>query len=169
MWSFIQLIKRFFELSNDRTQRVVANYSHSSILRGGESVDLDYKINSPITVEEVANVFQASGIKRPVHQLERIQRMIDNADITITVWDGDKLIGIARTITDYSYCCYLSDLAVDKAYQKRGIGKQLIKELKKQLNEEISLLLLAAPNAMDYYPRVGFNKTENAFLIQRER
>lgn len=58
---------------------------------------------------------------------------------------------------------------MDKAYQKRGIGKQLIKELKKQLNEEILLLLLATPNAMDYYPRVGFNKAENAFLIQRER
>lgn len=77
---------------------MVVNYSHSSILRGGESVDLEYKINSAITVEEVANVFQASGIKRPAHQLERIQRMIDNADITITVWDGEKLIGIARAL-----------------------------------------------------------------------
>ncbi|MBP1933637.1 putative N-acetyltransferase YhbS [Ammoniphilus resinae] len=63
----------------------------------------------------------------------------------------------------------LIDLAVDKAYQNRGIGKQLIKDLQKQLNEETSLLLLSAPNAMDYYPRVGFNKAENAFLIQRKR
>ena len=138
-------------------------------MRGGEGLRFEYKINSPITAEEVAVVFQASGIIRPVDQLERIQRMIDHADITITVWDDDKLIGIARAITDYSYCCYLSDLAVDKAYQKRGIGKQLIKELQKQLNEETSLLLLSASNAMDYYPRVGFNKVENAFFIQRKQ
>lgn len=131
-------------------------------------MNLVYKVNAPITAEEVAHVFRASGIKRPVNQLERIQRMIDHADITITVWDDHKLIGIARALTDYSYCCYLSDLAVDAAYQNRGIGKQLIKELQKQLNEEISLLLLSAPNAMDYYPRVGFNKAENAFLIQRK-
>ena len=132
-------------------------------------MSLEYKVNATITAEEVADVFRASGIKRPVDQLERLQSMIDNADITITCWDDNKLIGIARAITDYSYCCYLSDLAVDKAYQNRGIGKQLIKELQKQLNEETSLLLLSAPNAMDYYPRVGFNKAENAFLIQRKR
>jgi N-acetylglutamate synthase-like GNAT family acetyltransferase len=130
---------------------------------------IEYKVNAPITAEEVADVFRASGIKRPVDQLERIQRMIDNADITITVWNDNKLIGIARAITDYSYCCYLSDLAVDKEYQKSGIGKQLIKELQQQLSEEISLLLLSAPSAMDYYPSVGFNKAENAFLIQRKR
>jgi len=132
-------------------------------------MSLEYKVNSTITAEEVANVFRASGIKRPIDQLERLQRMIDHADITITCWDDNKLIGIARAITDYSYCCYLSDLAVDKAYQNRGIGKQLIKELQNQLNEETSLLLLSAPNAMDYYPRVGFNQAENAFLIQRKR
>ena len=132
-------------------------------------MSLEYKVNSLITAEEVADVFRASGLKRPVDQLERLQRMIDNADITITCWDDNKLIGIARAITDYSYCCYLSDLAVDKAYQNRGIGKQLIKELQKQLNEETSLLLLSAPNAMDYYPKVGFNKAENAFIIQRKR
>ena len=64
-----------------------------------------------------------------IEQLERLQRMIDNADITITCWDDNKLIGIARAITDYSYCCYVSDLAIDKAYQNRGIGKQLIKDI----------------------------------------
>ena len=132
-------------------------------------MSLEYKVNSPITAEEVAEVFRASGIKRPVDQLERLQRMIDHADIIITVWEDNKLIGIARAITDYSYCCYLSDLAVDKGYQKQGIGKQLIKELQKQLNEETSLLLLSAPDAMDYYPRLGFNQLENAFLIPRKR
>ncbi|MBP1932781.1 GNAT family N-acetyltransferase [Ammoniphilus resinae] len=132
-------------------------------------MSLEYKVNAPVSAEEVANVFRAAGLKRPVDQLERIQRMIDYADITITVRDGNKLIGIARAITDFSYCCYLSDLAVDKDYQKRGIGKQLIKELQKQLGEETSLLLLSVPDAMEYYPKVGFNKAENAFLIQRKR
>jgi GNAT superfamily N-acetyltransferase len=87
-------------------------------------MELVYKVNSPVTAQEVAELFRSSGIKRPVDQLERIQRMIDHADLTITAWDGSKLVGIARAITDYSYCCYLSDLAVDRAYQNLGIGKQ---------------------------------------------
>ena len=132
-------------------------------------MELAYKVNTPVTAQEVADLFRSSGIRRPVDQLERIQRMIDHADLTITAWEGGKLVGIARAITDYSYCCYLSDLAVDRAYQNLGIGKQLIQKLQEQLTEEVSLILLSAPNAMEYYPRVGFQKAENAFLIQRKR
>jgi predicted N-acetyltransferase YhbS len=132
-------------------------------------MELAYKVNTPVTAQEVADLFRSSGIRRPVDQLERIQRMIDHADLTITAWEGGKLVGIARAITDYSYCCYLSDLAVDRAYQNLGIGKQLIQKLQEQLTEEVSLILLSAPNAMEYYPKVGFQKAENAFLIQRKR
>jgi ribosomal protein S18 acetylase RimI-like enzyme len=113
-------------------------------------LSITYSVNIYVEAKQVADVFKSSGIKRPVEDLGRIQKMIDNADLTITAWDKDKLIGIARAITDYSYCCYLSDLAVDKEYQRKGIGKDLINELRKQLSEEVSLLLLSAPNAMDY-------------------
>ncbi|GGD58586.1 GNAT family N-acetyltransferase [Paenibacillus nasutitermitis] len=126
-----------------------------------------YKINTPLHSKEVSDMFIRSGIKRPANDLDRIQRMIDHADVHISAWDGEKLIGLARAITDFSYCCYLSDLAVCKTYQKRGIGTELVKVLREHLGDEVSLLLLSAPTAMDYYPRIGFEKIENAFLIPR--
>jgi predicted N-acetyltransferase YhbS len=95
--------------------------------------------------------------------------MIEHADILISAWDGIKLVGIARAITDFSYCCYLSDLAVDKNYQKNGIGKELIALLKDELGEEVALLLLASQEAMEYYPRIGFNEIDNGFKIARKR
>ncbi len=102
-----------------------------------------YRTNYPVPAESVANVFKRSGIRRPVEELDRIQRMVDNANLTITAWDGDRLIGIGRALTDFSYCCYLSDLAVDKDYQRQGIGQALITQLRDILGGEVTLLLLA--------------------------
>jgi predicted N-acetyltransferase YhbS len=130
---------------------------------------IEYKINTPLRPKDVSDVFKSSGIKRPADDLERIQRMIENADVNISAWDGERLVGIARAITDFSYCCYLSDLAVSMEYQKTGIGTELVERVREHLGEEVSLLLLAAPIAMEYYPRIGFEKTENAFLIPRVR
>lgn len=128
---------------------------------------LEYRIDAPLLPEEVSEVFRSSGIKRPSEDLERIRKMIDNADITVTAWEGERLVGIARAITDFSYCCYLSDLAVSLPFQKQGIGTELIRRLREKLGDEVALLLLSAPTAMGYYPRIGFEKKENAFLIPR--
>ncbi|MNN12867.1 Acetyltransferase (GNAT) family protein [compost metagenome] len=128
---------------------------------------IEYKINMQLRSEDVSTVFKSPGIKRPWDDLERIQRMIENADVNISAWDGERLVGIARAITDFSYCCYLSDLAVNKEYQNKGIGTELVRHLQEHLGEEVSLLLLSAPTAMEYYPRIGFEKTEKAFLIPR--
>lgn len=128
---------------------------------------IEYKINTQLRSEDVSAVFKSSGIKRPWEDLPRIQKMIDHADVIISAWDEERLVGIARVITDFSYCCYLSDLAVIKDYQKTGIGTELVRHLTEHLGEEVSLLLLSAPSAMEYYPRIGFEKTEKAFLIPR--
>ena len=80
---------------------------------------LIYRFDFPVTAEVVAGVFRGSGIRRPVDDLARIQKMLDHADLTLTVWDGERLVGVGRAITDFSYCCYLSDLAVDRNYQRR--------------------------------------------------
>jgi predicted N-acetyltransferase YhbS len=128
-----------------------------------------YKLNSSLAPQEAAEIFDSSGIKRPTQDLNRIARMLEHADVLITAWDEDQPVGIARAITDYAYCCYLSDLAVRKEYQKQGIGKRLVTELQAHLGEEVSLLLLSAPGAMEYYPQIGFQNAENAFLIRRTR
>jgi GNAT superfamily N-acetyltransferase len=133
------------------------------------TLQITYKVNAEINAEELSSVFRASGIKRPVDDLPRLGRMIDHADILISAWVGNKLVGIARAITDFSYCCYLSDLAVDKNYQKNGVGKELIALLKDELGEEVALLLLASQEAMEYYPRIGFTEIDNGFKIARKR
>ncbi len=120
------------------------------------------------SVEEVAEVFRASGIRRPIDDLDRISTMISNANLIITARTlQGKLVGIARALTDFSYCCYLSDLAVDKTFQRQGIGLELIKHIQKEIGEKSMLLLLAAPEAAEYYPHIGFEKSENAWIIKR--
>lgn len=114
-------------------------------------------------------LFRRSGIRRPVEDLDRIGRMIAHANLIICARDGVKLVGIARALTDYSFCCYLSDLAVDRDYQRNGIGKELVKRVQEAIGEEVMLLLLAAPEARDYYPHIGFERADNAWIIHRKR
>jgi len=130
-------------------------------------MNITYKVNAPLTAAEAADVFRSSGIKRPVDDLERIGKMIENADVLVSAWDGEKPVGIARAITDYVYCSYLSDLAVRSDYQKQGIGQELVNVLREHLGDEVMLLLLAAPSAVDYYPKIGFDRLDCAFLIPR--
>ncbi|SDM88147.1 GNAT family N-acetyltransferase [Sediminibacillus halophilus] len=128
-----------------------------------------YTIGEKVKCEELAEVFASSGIKRPYEDLERMKKMIESADLLVTARDNGKLIGIARALTDYCYCCYLSDLAVDKQYQQQGIGSQLISYVQTEIGEETALILLSAPSAMEYYPKAGFQKADNAFLIPRKK
>jgi N-acetylglutamate synthase-like GNAT family acetyltransferase len=132
-------------------------------------MEIVYKYNEPVKAEDVIQVFRNSGITRPIGQKERIQKMLDHANLILTAWDHNRLVGIARALTDFSYCCYLSDLAVDQDYQKSGIGKELIERIRKIIGEEVALILLSAPSAMDYYPKVGFDKVDNGFIIRRKR
>ncbi|MCM3727956.1 GNAT family N-acetyltransferase [Neobacillus cucumis] len=131
--------------------------------------DLNYKVNAKINAAELSSVFNLSGLKRPYEDLPRLERMIENADILISAWDEDKLVGVARAITDFSYCCYLSDLAVDQEYQHRGIGRELVRLVQERIGEEVTLLLLASPIAMEYYPHIGFDKVTNGYIIPRQK
>lgn len=117
----------------------------------------------------MAAVFDNSGIRRPTKDLGRIERMFANANLILSAWHEGKLVGVCRALTDFSYCCYLSDLAVDKAFQKHGIGRELIARVRSAIGEEVALVLLSAPEAMEYYPKVGFEKIENGFIIKRTR
>ena len=129
---------------------------------------IQFKINSKVTPEQVIEVFKSSGINRPVDDVKRIKGMIENSNLIITAWDGIELIGIARSLTDFHYCCYMSDLAVKKEYQKTGIGKSLIEITQDTIGEQTMLLLLSATPALEYYPKVGFEKVENGFIIKRK-
>ena len=128
---------------------------------------IEYCHNFPLEPIVVSAVFDASGIRRPTKDLARIERMFANADLIISAWHEGKLIGVCRALTDFSYCCYLSDLAVVNSYQKHGIGSELIARVQASIGDEVALILLSSPEAMEYYPKVGFEKIENGFIIKR--
>ena len=126
-----------------------------------------YTHEEKITSVQLAAVFESSGIRRPTSDLPRIQRMIDAADLLVTAWDGDTLVGVARALTDFSYCCYLSDLAVARDYQHQGIGKELVSQVHELIGSQSMLLLLAAPEAQAYYPKIGMEAVHNGWIINR--
>jgi len=130
---------------------------------------ISYLINPDLKPKEVTALFVNSGIKRPVKNIKRIKRVIENANLTICAKDGKNLVGILRAVTDFSYCCYVSDLAVDKKYQHLGIGKKLLKTAQKSLGNEVMILLLSAPEADSFYSHIGMENIQNAWKIARKR
>jgi len=107
------------------------------------------------------------GERRPVDDFARVEAMVKNANLIITARDNGKLVGVARSVTDFVYCTYLSDLAVDLEYQKQGIGKELIR-LTKHATPQATTILLAAPKAVNYYPHIGMTKHNACFLLTDE-
>jgi GNAT superfamily N-acetyltransferase len=132
---------------------------------------ITFAFEPDLSAEEFHAVLVAStlGERRPVDDLGRLDRMLRNADIVATARDGGKLIGVSRAITDFAYCCYLSDLAVDAAYQRQGIGKRLIDETRARAGETATLILVAAPAAESYYPKIGMQHHPSCWTIPRER
>ncbi len=132
-----------------------------------KQMNIQYTITQNITADEFINILKRStlGERRPVDDKKCIQGMLDHADIlTLAINDG-KIIGVARAVTDFHYACYLSDLAVDVGYQKMGIGQRLIDEVQKQLEENCKIILLSAPDAAAYYPKVGFIQHPSTWVL----
>jgi len=131
--------------------------------------EFDYRQNAPLEVADIIRVFTSSGIRRPADDPARIGRMFDNSQLVISAWRGARLVGVARSITDWSYCCYLSDLAIEREFQRRGIGRELLRRTREAIGDEVSLMLLAAPEAASYYGALGFSVIDNGFRIARRR
>jgi ribosomal protein S18 acetylase RimI-like enzyme len=132
-------------------------------------MQIAYAFEPDLSAQEFRDVLVASTLaeRRPVGDLERLERMLRHADIVVTARDGERLVGISRAITDFSYCCYLSDLAVDVAYQHRGIGKCLIDKTRTRAGECTTLILVAAPAAEAYYPKIGMQHRASCWAIPR--
>lgn len=76
-------------------------------------MEIIYKTGIIPAAEQVIELYNKAGLPRPTDDKERIQKMYDNSNLVITAWDNDKLVGVSRSITDWVWCCYLADLAVD--------------------------------------------------------
>lgn len=131
-------------------------------------MEINYRHDIVPTTEQVIELYRDAGLPRPVNDEDRIEQMINNSNLFVSAWHDDLLVGLARSVTDWRWCCYLSDLAVRSAYKNKGIGRQVVKLTKEKVGDQCMVLLLSVPSAMEYYPRIGFKKCENSFIIQRK-
>lgn len=133
-------------------------------------MSIHYKINEPITTEQFVGLLRAStlGERRPIDDLACMEGMIRNSNLLVTAWDGDVLVGVARSLTDFHYACYLSDIAVHSACQRQGIGRQLQILTQEQLGPRCKLILLAAPAAHSYYPKLGYTHNPRCWVLDRD-
>ncbi len=134
-------------------------------------MSITYQVNPPLDLDTAIDLYRAStlGERRPVDDRACMQQMLNEANLTLTAWDGEQLVGISRSLTDWCYCCYLSDLAVRLSHQRRGIGKELIRRTQAELGPKATIVLLAAPAAVDYYLRIGMEKHPSAWILKGGR
>ena len=127
---------------------------------------ITYIAQPKITAQDFIDILDKStlGLRRPLADKEAMQTMFDHGNVYVGAYDGDKLVGLARVMTDFVFTSYLSDLAIDEAYQHRGIGKQLIIEVKKFL-PRAKIILLAAPAAEGYYPKIGMRNHGHCYVL----
>jgi predicted N-acetyltransferase YhbS len=128
---------------------------------------IEYKHTITPTPEQIIELYDNSGLPRPTNDKERIKKMYENSNLVVTAWDNELLVGVSRSITDWVWSCYLSDLAVREEYKKAGIGRKLINLTKEKVGEQAMVLLLSVPTAMEYYPKIGFTKQESSFIMNR--
>jgi predicted N-acetyltransferase YhbS len=130
---------------------------------------ITYRSGNGLDLDAVIDLYRAStlGERRPVDDRVRMKVMLEKANLVVTAWDGELLAGIARSVSDFSYCTYLSDLAVRLSHQRQGIGRELIRRTR-ELGGAATIILLSAPKAVDYYPRVGFTHHSQAWLLAQE-
>ena len=129
---------------------------------------ISYRRGNDIPIAVLRDLYHAStlGARRPIDDDARFAAMFANANLVITAWDGDLLVGIARAMSDFAHYTYLADLAVRVSHQKSGLGRELIARVRAAHGEHTNLVLLSAPAAMEYYPKVGFTNVPTAFVIK---
>ena len=132
-------------------------------------MSIEYKINAPVSTDQFIELLREStlGERRPIEDRECMEGMVKNSNLMVTAWHGEALIGIARSITDFHYACYLSDLAVHRKYQKTGIGKKLQIITQAELGPKCKLILVAAPSANSYYEHIGFSNNQRCWVLDR--
>ena len=130
--------------------------------------DIQFRYGNDMDLDQVIDLYRKStlGERRPIDDRQIVSDMIRHANLMVTAWDGDLLVGISRTLTDFSYVGYLADLAVRQSHQKMGIGTRLIQKTREAMGPRSMLVLLAAPKAVEYYPRIGFTKHNSAWILK---
>ena len=139
-----------------------------SVLESPPDVGFRYQIGGPLELDPVIELYRLStlGERRPVDDRACMQRMIIDADLVVSAWDGDELVGISRSLTDFCYVAYMADLAVRVSHQRRGIGRELVRRTRAALGPRALIVLLAAPAAETYYPHIGMEHHPQAWILR---
>lgn len=129
---------------------------------------ITYRRGNDLDLDEVLDLYRSCslGARRPIDDRAILADMIRHANLVVTAWEGDLLVGISRSLTDFSYVTYLADLAVRESHQRLGIGVELIRHTREALGPRSMIVLLAAPAAVDYYPRIGFTQHGSAWILR---
>lgn len=132
--------------------------------------DIVYRTGNDLGLDAVIDLYRSCslGARRPVDDRERMAALIRNANLVVTAWEADLLVGIARSVSDFAFCTYLSDLAVRESHQQLGIGRELIRRTQ-QAGGQAQIILLSAPAAVDYYPRIGFEQHPSAWTLRPDQ
>lgn len=128
---------------------------------------IEYKVNEPVDAADVIELYRDAGLPRPIDDADRIERMFAGSNLVVSAWENERLVGVSRSITDGAWSCYLADLAVLTEFQRSGVGRKLVDVTRKAAGEESMVLLLSVPEAMEYYPKIGMEKLDNAFIYWR--
>ena len=159
-------------LASSATPHLLANYNLP--LQGISCMEnfmsVEYKINVPISTDQFIALLTNStlGERRPIEDRDCMEGMISNSNLMVSAWDLGKLVGVSRSVTDFHYACYLSDLAVAESHQKMGIGKQLQIITQSELGPRCKLILIAAPSANEYYEHIGFTNNKRCWVLERD-
>ena len=134
-------------------------------------MNIEYKINAPVSTDQFITLLRESilGERRPIEDRKCMEGMVKNSNLMVSAWHGEELIGIARSMTDFHYACYFSDLAVHMKYQKNGIGKKLQVKTQEQLGPNCKLILVAATAANAYYEHIGFTNNPRCWILDRDK
>lgn len=134
-------------------------------------MSIEYKINVPVSADQFIGLLRESmlGERRPIEDRECMEGMVKNSNLMVSAWHGPALIGIARSMTDFHYACYLSDLAVHREYQRCGIGKKLQVITQENLGPKCKLILVAAPAANAYYEHIGYINNPRCWVLDRSQ
>jgi len=128
---------------------------------------ITFRVGNDLDLDELIELYSATslGVRRPLDDRATLADMLRHANLIVTAWEGPLLVGVSRSLTDFSYVAYLSDLAVRESHQRRGIGRDLIHHTREALGPRCKLVLLAAPLAIDYYPKLGFTRHPSAWTL----
>jgi ribosomal protein S18 acetylase RimI-like enzyme len=129
---------------------------------------IDYRYGNELDLDTVIELYRAStlGERRPIDDPAIVASMLRHANLVVTAWEGPQLVGLSRTLTDFDYVGYLSDLAVRDSHQRRGIGVALVRKTREKMGPRSMIVLLSAPKAVGYYPRIGFTRHDSAWLLR---